>query len=69
MTTKPYYIKERNNPQLDKPYFIPCGQLSKTAARKMENSLYGHNLMLEFKTETEYTNKIQELKDGGFRVQ
>jgi len=65
---KSYWIKERHNPQLTKPYYSLCGQLSKTAARKKENSLYGFNIMLEFPTLAEYEAKVKELKDGGETV-
>lgn len=43
---KKFYIKERHNPQFDKPYYVPKGQLTKKDANKMENSLYGDNYML-----------------------
>ena len=63
-----YWIKERHNPQMDKPYYVKYGQLSKTKALKKENSLYGYNRMLEFKTLEEYEAKIKELEAEGFKV-
>lgn len=65
---KSFWIKERNNPQLG-TYYVACGQLSKTAARKMEKALYGSNVMLEFKTEAEYTAKLDELRKQCVSVQ
>lgn len=68
MNTKSYYIKKRNNPQHRKPYYVACGQLSKTAAKRKEKSLYGFNTMLEYKTEQEYKDAIELLKSQGFLV-
>lgn len=65
---KSFWIKERNNPQLG-TYYVACGQLSKTAARKMERSLYGSNVMLEFKSEAEYRAKLAELRKQCVSVQ
>jgi len=63
-----YWIKERHNPQLGNPYYHCYGQLSKTAAAKKEKSLYGFNIMLEFKTKEEYDKKIESLKKKGLTV-
>ena len=67
MTTKSFWIKERYNPQLG-TYYIPCGQLSKTEAKKHEKTLYGDNTMHEYKTEAEYRQAISDLKSGGQKV-
>lgn len=65
MSTKlNYYIKERHNPQLAKPYYTGCGQLTKKEAKQKENSLYGFNVMLEYKTESEYLQALETLKKG-----
>jgi hypothetical protein len=65
----PYWIKERHNPQLG-VYYVPQGQMSKTAARRYEkSSLYGDNVMLRFDTEEEYQSKLEELKFLGKNVQ
>lgn len=65
---KSYWIKKRYNPQFDKPYFSGCGQLSKTAAKKKEKSLYGYNKMLEYSTQEEYTQALEQFKSEGFTV-
>ena len=52
--TKLFYIKERHNPQFKKPYYIPCGQLTKAESKKAEKSSYGHNIMFSFQTKEEY---------------
>lgn len=66
-TKKSYWIKERHNPQLG-TYYVPEGQLSKTAARKAEETLYGYNVMLEYATEAEYNDAIADLKAQGLNV-
>lgn len=65
---KQFYIKERFNPQLG-TYWVACGQLSKTKARKMEGSLYGSNLMHGYDTEQEYKTRLTNLKLDGEKVQ
>ena len=64
---KRFYIKERHNPQTG-IYYVACGQLSKTAAKKLESSLYGYNIILSFDTEEEYNAKIAYLLRMGERV-
>jgi hypothetical protein len=65
---KPWWIKERDNPQLG-TYWVACGQLSKTDAMKMESCLYGMNFMHRFDTEADYEGKLAELKKRKERVQ
>lgn len=65
---KPFWIKERRNPQLG-TYYVPCGQLSRTAAHKETRTLYGANIMHEYPDETSYRAKIEELKKRGEKVQ
>lgn len=67
-TAKSYWIKERHNPQFEKPYYTACGQLSKTAARKSEDALYGHNIMLEYTSLEEYNKALEKLEAKGFTV-
>jgi hypothetical protein len=67
-TTKSYWIKERHNPQFDKPYYSACGQLSKREAAKKEGSLYGFNVMLEYATEAEYDKALAQLQADGYTV-
>lgn len=69
MRSYPYWIKERYNPQLG-TYYVACGQMSKTAARRMETrSLYGDNVMLRFETEDAYKSKLDALSKAGEKVQ
>lgn len=63
-----WWILERHNPQLDKPYYIACGQISKTAAKRKENTLYGMNVMRQYKDEKAYRDEIDCLKSKGFSV-
>lgn len=68
MSKKPYWIKERYNPQLG-TYYVAYGQMSKTAARKCEGSIYGNNVMRKFDSETEYNLALGLLKHEGKSVQ
>lgn len=68
MAKKYFYIKERNNPQLKEPYYVPCGQLTKAEAKAKEESVYGFNIMMKYPSEQEYRDKLKELKDNGFRI-
>lgn len=65
---KSYWIKKRINPQFDKPYYHLYGQLTKKDARAKEKSLYGNNVMLEYKTQKEYFDAIKELREKNFTV-
>lgn len=67
-TTKPFWIKQRNNPQLG-TYYVAMGRMSKTAAKGHGKSIYGSNKMLEFATEAEYKAKIEQLKSEDARIQ
>jgi hypothetical protein len=68
MRSKPYWIKERDNPQLG-VYYVACGQLGVREAARMTQSLYGSNKMLRFDTEVEYLSKLNELRGAGKTVQ
>lgn len=61
---KPYWIKERTNPQLG-VYYVAYGQMSVSAASRMSASLYGSNRMLRFNTLNEYEDRLVELKRDG----
>lgn len=65
---KLFYIKERSNPQLDKPYYVALGQLSKPAARKHAKTLYGQNSLLSYATQEEYITALKDLETKGFSV-
>lgn len=68
MSRLSWWIKERDNPQFDKPYYIMCGQITKAEAKRKENTMYGSVIMLEYKTEEEYNNAIIKLKVEGYSV-
>ena len=63
-----FWIKERHNPQLG-VYYVAHGQMSKTAAKKHESSLYGDNYMHAFDTEEAYQAELARLKKEGQRIQ
>ncbi len=65
---KSYWIKERNNPQFKKPYYIGCGQLSEKEAQEKKESLYGYNVMHEYSTLEEYNDAIAKLELNGYHV-
>jgi len=65
-TAKKYYIKERNNYQ--SIYYCAEGQLSKAAAKRMENSIHGINVMHAFDTEEAYNARLAYLRKKGERV-
>jgi hypothetical protein len=62
-----WWIKERYNPQIG-IYYVASGQMSKTAANKHKQPLYGRNKMHPYKTEEEYRKAIEDLKKEGERV-
>lgn len=61
MKPKLYWIKKRHNPQLG-VYWTACGQLSKTAAKKHERTLYGTNYMHSLETEEQYKAELIRLR-------
>lgn len=62
-----FWIKQRYNPQLG-TFYVPCGQLSKQEAKKMEKPLHGSNTMIPFDSEEEYRARLAELKGEGKSV-
>lgn len=64
---KKYYIKERHNPQTG-TYYVGCGQMFKTEAKRCENPLYGSNVMHGFDTKEAYENRLDELRKQGQSV-
>jgi hypothetical protein len=64
-----FYIKERNNPQFSKPYYVAKGQMTKKASNRLIETVYGYNTLLSFDSEEEYLKAIDNLKETGFRVQ
>lgn len=65
---KLFYIRERFNPQFQKPYYSPMGQLTKKDAKKWEKPIYGFNNMLSYENEADYKKAIEKYKKGGFSV-
>lgn len=66
---KPFWIKERHNPQLG-TYYVAMGQMANNAAKKYElGTLYGDNIMLRFETEKAYLRELEQLRGLGKRVQ
>ena len=63
-----WWIKERHNPQLG-VYYVAYGQMTKAAAKRYDDSLYGDNYMLSFPTEEAYNAKLAELREKGEKVQ
>ena len=63
-----YYIGQRNNPQLSKPYFIAYGKLSKAKVKEAEKSLYGSMDLTPYDSENEYNNTINKLRLDGYSV-
>jgi len=59
---KPWWIKQRYNPQLGM-YYVPMGQMSVAAAKRQEKALYGSNVMLRFDTEDKYKQAVQKYKE------
>jgi hypothetical protein len=68
MTSKLFYIGERSNPQLSKPYYRSYGQLTKTEAKKKEDCNYGSMYLTSYENETDYNDAINKLIEDGFRV-
>lgn len=62
-----FWIKERNNPHLTR-YYVAMGQMTKKAALKHEDTLYGENIMLEFDTVELYWHRISHLRTLGYTV-
>lgn len=64
-----YYIGERINPQLPKPYYMALGLLTKKNANKYSKEcLYGSISITEYQNKIDYDDAIAKLKENGFRV-
>ena len=63
-----FYIGERNNPQLDKPYYKAYGQLSIRSAKQKEKSIYGSMILTSYDTVDEYSIAILKLNEKGLKV-
>lgn len=65
---KKFWIKQRENPQLG-TYYVACGQLSNSEAKRRGRPLYGFNLMHPYDTEEDYFAALKKLRDEGHEVQ
>ena len=63
-----FYIGERSNPQLKKPYYKAYGQLSKADVKRKEDSVYGSMTLTPYDTKAEYDAALVKLKEDGFRI-
>jgi hypothetical protein len=61
MKPKFWYIKERFNPQFDKPYYRALGNISKLEASRHESTLYGYNSIIRFDNEEDYKAALVRL--------
>jgi hypothetical protein len=61
---RPYWIRQRDNPQLG-TYYVAEGQMSETAAKKHSRPLYGTNTMHRFDTKEDYERRLNQLKLAG----
>ncbi len=67
-TTAKYYIGERFNPQLAKPYYVAYGKISKTDVKKAENCVYGSMRLTSYDNIEDYNKDLEKLKEEGFKV-
>ncbi len=70
MANKPkiYYIKERNNESLKKPYYAKRGKLTMKEALKIKKCLYGTNIMYAYDTLEQYEKAAKEFETQGYTV-
>jgi len=63
---KYYCIKERHNPETNKPCYIKKGLLTKKESILIvEHCAYGKNIVHEYATEVEYNNALEKLRSDG----
>ena len=60
-----FYIGERSNPQLSKPYYVAMGKLTKKEAASRAKPVYGSMRLTGYATEAEYTASLEALKGDG----
>lgn len=65
---KKFWLGERTNPQIRKPYYKKYGQITQKEAKKFGKPVYGEMYMTSYDSEAEYNEKIEELKSAGFKV-
>lgn len=65
---KKFYLGERHNPQLKKPYYVAYGQLTKKGAKAAENCVYGNMYLTPYDDQESYDTAVQAKKDDGYTV-
>lgn len=65
---KKFYIGERINPQLKKPYFKAFWKLTRKEVKAKENCVYGSMKLISFENKEEYIEKINTLRKEGFNI-
>lgn len=68
MAKQMLYIGTRYNPQLSKPYVHAYGKLSKRAADKKRDAIYGTMHVQGFETVAEYEATLAAYKEQGLRI-
>lgn len=63
LSSKPWWIKERCNPQTG-VYYVACGQLPVREAKRAAATIYGNNYMLRFDTVGAYMAKAGRVARG-----
>lgn len=63
-----FYIGERTNPQLEKPYYVAYGPLFKKEVKAKEECSYGTMTLTGYEDRTAYDNELKRLEGDGFRV-
>jgi hypothetical protein len=63
-----FYIKERHNPQFEKPYYTTYGQLTNKAAKDKARTSYGTNYMIAYDTIEDYNAAIIDFKNRGYSI-
>lgn len=68
MPAKYFWLKERFNPQLRRPYYVLLGNIATREAMKSKSSKFGFNDLHKFETETEYQARVTLLRAAGARI-
>jgi len=66
--SKKFYLGQRVNPQLSKPYFNAYGKLTIAEMKQRSKCSYGSIYMESFETEAEYLSKIESLRNEGYNI-
>lgn len=60
-----FYIGERSNPQLSRPYYVAMGKLTKKESKARSNPVYGSMRLTGYSTEAEYAAALESLREEG----